>query len=204
MPGHSRGLRRSVASIAALATSYAATAAGWLAAALPADTTDTPTPCWSDQIAVTAAPAQGAVGHRAVTLVFTLAGGAEPCTLHRIRRGGLGRRGRAHSRAAHPARIPGRAAGGRRCAAHRHPVDLDAGPGDRRGRRRRRRRAAVPHLHRSARQPARHHRGGDGAGHYRGLRAAGASGSPRSEQRPSPLVGQSTRAGTSPPRRFTP
>ncbi len=30
---------------------------------------------------MTAAPAQGAVGHRAVTLVFTLAGGAEPCTL---------------------------------------------------------------------------------------------------------------------------
>lgn len=77
MPGHSRGLRRSVASFAALATSYAAaTAAGWPAAAVPADTTDTPTPCWSDQIAVTAAPAQGAVGHRAVTLVFTLAGGA--------------------------------------------------------------------------------------------------------------------------------
>ncbi|MBZ4609253.1 DUF4232 domain-containing protein [Mycobacterium avium] len=82
MPGHSRGLRRSIASFAALATSYAAaTAAGWPAAAVPADTTDTPTPCWSDQIAVTAAPAQGAVGHRAVTLVFTLAGGAEPCTL---------------------------------------------------------------------------------------------------------------------------
>lgn len=30
---------------------------------------------------MTASPAEGAVGHRAVTLVFTLAGGAEPCTL---------------------------------------------------------------------------------------------------------------------------
>ncbi len=28
-----------------------------------------------------ASPTQGAVGHRALTLIFTLAGGAEPCTL---------------------------------------------------------------------------------------------------------------------------
>ena len=45
------------------------------------ETGDQPTPCWSDQIAVTAAPTQAAVGHRALTLVFTLAGGADECTL---------------------------------------------------------------------------------------------------------------------------
>lgn len=49
--------------------------------AAPPDTVDEPTPCWSDQIAVSASPAQAAVGHRSVTLLFTLAGGAEPCTL---------------------------------------------------------------------------------------------------------------------------
>ncbi len=49
--------------------------------AIPADTADEATPCWSDQIALTASPAQAAVGHRALTLVFTFAGGAEPCTL---------------------------------------------------------------------------------------------------------------------------
>ena len=49
--------------------------------AAPSDTLDQPTPCWSDQIAVSASPAQGAAGHRSVVLLFTLAGGAEPCTL---------------------------------------------------------------------------------------------------------------------------
>lgn len=49
--------------------------------AIPADTADAPTPCWADQIAVTASPTEGAVGHRALTLVFSLAGGGEPCTL---------------------------------------------------------------------------------------------------------------------------
>ncbi|MCV7352990.1 DUF4232 domain-containing protein [Mycobacterium parmense] len=49
--------------------------------ALPADGTDGPTPCWSDQIAVSASPAQAAMGHRGLTLLFTLAGGAEPCSL---------------------------------------------------------------------------------------------------------------------------
>ncbi|OBB64622.1 hypothetical protein A5781_23170 [Mycobacterium sp. 852002-30065_SCH5024008] len=49
--------------------------------AMPTDTADAPTPCWSDQIAVAASPTQAAVGHRAATLVFSLAGGAEPCTL---------------------------------------------------------------------------------------------------------------------------
>lgn len=48
---------------------------------MPADNADAPTPCWSDQIAVTASPAEAAVGHRALTLMFSLAGGADPCTL---------------------------------------------------------------------------------------------------------------------------
>ncbi|WP_208852549.1 DUF4232 domain-containing protein [Mycobacterium timonense] len=82
MPGHGRSIRRLAPSIAAAATSYAAaTVLGWPAAAMPADTVDAPTPCWSDQIAVSASPTEGAVGHRAVTLIFTLAGGAEPCTI---------------------------------------------------------------------------------------------------------------------------
>jgi uncharacterized protein DUF4232 len=51
------------------------------AGALPPDTFDQPTPCRADQIAVSAAPVQAAVGHRSVTLLFALAGGAEPCTL---------------------------------------------------------------------------------------------------------------------------
>lgn len=38
-------------------------------------------PCRSDQVAVTAGPTEAAVGHRSVTLMFSLAGGAEPCTL---------------------------------------------------------------------------------------------------------------------------
>lgn len=49
--------------------------------AAPADTVDQPAPCWSEQIAVSASETQGAAGHRRLTLVFTLAGGAEPCTL---------------------------------------------------------------------------------------------------------------------------
>jgi hypothetical protein len=49
--------------------------------AAPDDTVDQPTPCWSEQIAVSASPTQSVVGHRGLTLMFTLAGGAEPCTL---------------------------------------------------------------------------------------------------------------------------
>jgi hypothetical protein len=49
--------------------------------AAPIDTGDEPTPCWAEQVAVNASPTQGAVGHRSVTLIFTLAGGAGPCTL---------------------------------------------------------------------------------------------------------------------------
>ncbi|MGZ4514565.1 MAG: DUF4232 domain-containing protein [Mycobacterium sp.] len=82
MPGHGRRVRRIVPSFAAAATGYVAAAMlGSPAWAMPTDTADAPTPCWSDQIAVTASPTQAAVGHRAATLVFSLAGGAEPCTL---------------------------------------------------------------------------------------------------------------------------
>lgn len=71
------------------AAGFAAAVVGCVAAALlgtparagPADITGEPPPCWSDQIAVTGSPTEGAVGHRALTLVFTLAGGADPCTL---------------------------------------------------------------------------------------------------------------------------
>jgi len=51
------------------------------ASAAPVETGDEATPCWAEQIAVGASPTQGAVGHRAVTLIFTLAGGPGPCTL---------------------------------------------------------------------------------------------------------------------------
>ncbi|WP_082983695.1 DUF4232 domain-containing protein [Mycobacterium scrofulaceum] len=82
MPGQERRIRRRVHSFAAAATIYAATALlASPARAVPIDTADAPTPCWSDQIAVTASPIQAAVGHRSATLVFSLAGGAEPCTL---------------------------------------------------------------------------------------------------------------------------
>ncbi len=69
-------------SFAAAATGYAAAITlGPPAGAAPAESVDQPTPCWSDQVAVSASPTQAAVGHRAVTLTFALAGGAEPCTL---------------------------------------------------------------------------------------------------------------------------
>ncbi|KBZ58273.1 DUF4232 domain-containing protein [Mycobacterium colombiense] len=82
MPVHGRAIRRLVPSFAGAAAVYAAaTTLGWPASAMPADTADAPTPCWSDQIAVTASPAEAAVGHRGLTLTFSLAGGADPCTL---------------------------------------------------------------------------------------------------------------------------
>lgn len=69
-------------SLAAAATAYAATGmlmpSAW---AEPSDAIDQPTPCWSEQVAVSASPTQAAVGHRGVTLLFALAGGADPCTL---------------------------------------------------------------------------------------------------------------------------
>ncbi|SPM39994.1 hypothetical protein BN973_00010, partial [Mycobacterium numidiamassiliense] len=69
--------------------SFAATAACYTAAtllptpawAVPVETGDEAAPCWAEQVAVSASPTQGAVGHRALTLTFSLAGGAEPCTL---------------------------------------------------------------------------------------------------------------------------
>jgi Protein of unknown function (DUF4232) len=83
MPGrHWRRARRLVPSLAAVATSYPATTLlGTPAWAAPAETSDQPTPCWSEQVAVSASPTQGAAGHRSLTLIFTLAGGGEPCTL---------------------------------------------------------------------------------------------------------------------------
>lgn len=69
-------------SFAAAATAYAATGMpGSPAWAEPSDAVGQPTPCWSEQVAVSAAPTQAAVGHRGVTLLFALAGGADPCTL---------------------------------------------------------------------------------------------------------------------------
>jgi Protein of unknown function (DUF4232) len=53
--------------------------AAWAA---PIDTGDEAEPCWAGQVAVTASPTQGAAGHSAVTLTFSLAGGAAPCTLY--------------------------------------------------------------------------------------------------------------------------
>lgn len=78
---YGRPVRRLVRSLA-VATGCAGTAIlGSPAWAAPPDTVDEPTPCWSDQVAVNASPAQAAVGHRSVTLLFTLDGGADPCTL---------------------------------------------------------------------------------------------------------------------------
>ncbi len=54
---------------------------GATASAAPPEGAEQPAPCRSDQIVVNAAPVQAAVGHRSVTLLFALAGGAEPCTL---------------------------------------------------------------------------------------------------------------------------
>jgi hypothetical protein len=83
VPGrHERRVRRLVPSFAAAATSYAATTLlGSPAWAEPVQIGDQPTPCRAEQIAVSASPTEGAVGHRALTLIFGLAGGAEPCTL---------------------------------------------------------------------------------------------------------------------------
>ena len=135
VPGpHGRRARRLVPSFAAAATSYAAAAMlGPPAWAAPADTVDQPTPCWSEQIAVSASPTQGAVGHRGLTLIFTLAGGAEPCTLTGYPGVDSGDRRAAHSCPAHAARVHGRPARRRRCAADRHPVAVDAGAGHRGG-----------------------------------------------------------------------
>ncbi len=72
-----------VPSIATAATSYlAATVLGPVAWAEPADVGDQAEPCWAAQVSITASPAQGAAGHRALTLIFGLAGGAAPCTLY--------------------------------------------------------------------------------------------------------------------------
>jgi Protein of unknown function (DUF4232) len=78
-----RRARRLVPSITTAATSYiAATVLGPAAWAGPFDVGDQAEPCSAAQVAVTASPAQGAAGHSAVTLMFSLAGGAVPCTLY--------------------------------------------------------------------------------------------------------------------------
>ncbi|MCV7382152.1 DUF4232 domain-containing protein [Mycobacterium alsense] len=80
MPGsYGRRVRRLVASLCVGCA--AVVVPGPPAWAAPADTVDQPPPCWSEQIAVSASQTQGAAGHRGLTLVFALAGGAEPCTL---------------------------------------------------------------------------------------------------------------------------
>ncbi|BBX41356.1 hypothetical protein MSIM_28070 [Mycobacterium simiae] len=74
--------RRPSVLFAAVATSYAlGTGIGTPAHAMPIESGDQAEPCRSEQVTATASPTQGAVGHRAVTLTFSLAGGAEPCTL---------------------------------------------------------------------------------------------------------------------------
>ncbi len=74
------GFHLHVASIA-LAAASAAIVLSPPALAVPPDTSDEPTPCWGDEIAVSSSPTQGAVGHRALILLFSLIGG-EPCTLN--------------------------------------------------------------------------------------------------------------------------
>jgi Protein of unknown function (DUF4232) len=83
VPGiYGRFPRRLVPSFAAAATCYAATTLlGPPAWAVPVQTGDEATPCWAEQVAVSASPADAAVGHRALTLTFSLAGGGDPCTL---------------------------------------------------------------------------------------------------------------------------
>ena len=77
-----RFARRVVATFIVGATGYAAAwMLGSTARAAPAETGDDATPCRADQIAVGASPTEGAVGHRALTLTFSLAGGGEACTL---------------------------------------------------------------------------------------------------------------------------
>jgi hypothetical protein len=68
--------------LAGLATAATATAIllSPPASAVPPATTDEPTPCWGEEIAVSGSPTQGAMGHRALSLVLSLIG-AEPCTL---------------------------------------------------------------------------------------------------------------------------
>ncbi|MCV7125340.1 DUF4232 domain-containing protein [Mycobacterium lacus] len=76
-----RRARRAVATGVLATTSCAAVVLGPAAWAAPADTGEEPTPCKGEQIAVSTSPTQVAVGHRALTLIFTLASGAAPCTL---------------------------------------------------------------------------------------------------------------------------
>ncbi len=81
MLANRRGVRRLIVKFAAAATGYvAATVLGAPAWAVPVQSGDQGAPCRSEQVAVTTSPTEGAVGHRALTLTFSLVG-AEPCTL---------------------------------------------------------------------------------------------------------------------------
>jgi hypothetical protein len=73
--------RRTVATYALAAVGCAAAVLGPTASAEPEQTNDEATPCWADQVAVSASPTQGAVGHRSLNLTFALDSGAAPCTL---------------------------------------------------------------------------------------------------------------------------
>lgn len=77
-----RRARRLLLSFAAAATSYTVAAVlGPQSWAVPVESGEQAVPCKSDQVAVIASPTEGAMGHRAVMLTFSLAGGGEPCTL---------------------------------------------------------------------------------------------------------------------------
>jgi hypothetical protein len=80
-PTRWRGPRLTASIAMAAAGTLAAGVLGPDARAAPFGAGDQPEPCWAARVAVTASPAQGAGGHRAVTLIFSLASGGEPCTL---------------------------------------------------------------------------------------------------------------------------
>jgi hypothetical protein len=80
--GRGRNARRVLVRFAVAATGYAAAGTlGPSAWAVPFESGEPAEPCRSEQVAVAASPTQAAVGHRAVTLTFSLAGGAQSCTL---------------------------------------------------------------------------------------------------------------------------
>lgn len=62
-------------------TMLAAIAATAIAVPATAHADPTPPPCSTGQVVVTAGPMESGLGHRGVTLIFSLAPGAGPCTL---------------------------------------------------------------------------------------------------------------------------
>jgi hypothetical protein len=67
--------------ISILAATATATVAATIAVPAAAHADPTPPPCSSGQVQVSNSGNQGASGHREVTLMFSLAPGAAPCTL---------------------------------------------------------------------------------------------------------------------------